>query len=78
MSGIPNTALPFVREDLRLTGPGVQLLESMRSEIAELQAELAALSAFKAAVMAIVEPAGGGTQDAEARAAIAALIAAAQ
>lgn len=68
MSSIPNTVIAFVNPDGRLSTPGLQLLEDMRNEMVELKAALAAVTA----------PTGGGTQDTEARAAIAALIAAAQ
>ena len=63
----PNAQIQYVSQDGRLTMAGMQLLDAQARQIAALEAKLAALGL-------VTTPAGGGTQDAEARAAINAII----
>lgn len=66
----PNHLAVYVKADGRLTQEGLMLLQGQARAIATLQAKLAAIAA-------VVAPSGGATVDAEARAAIAGIIAAA-
>lgn len=62
-----NAQIQYVAADGRLTMAGMQLFSAQARQIAALEAKLAALGG-------VTTPAGGGTQDAEARAAINAII----
>lgn len=65
----PNHLAVYVSRDGRLTQDGLMLLQAQGRAIADLQGQLAAIAA-------VVAPSGGATVDAEARAAIAGIIAA--
>lgn len=62
-----NFAIQYVQPDGRLTSEGLRLFAGLFERVAVLEAKLAA-------VAAVAAPVGGATIDAEARAAIVALI----
>ena len=66
----PNSQIAYVQADGRLTLEGMRLFLAQADQIATLEGKLAAIGA-------IALPAGGATIDTQARAAIAAIIAAA-
>ena len=67
----PNAQVRYVGADGRLTLDGMILLGRLSERLAAAEARLAAIGD-------VVDPTGGATQDAEARAAVASIIGAAQ
>jgi hypothetical protein len=65
---IPNQNIAYISADGRLTAEGMRFFREMGGRLSASEARLAAIAA-------IVAPTGGATIDAEARAAIAAIIA---
>jgi hypothetical protein len=71
----PNSSVRYIDGAGRLTADGLRLFRNMAQRIDAAETGLAAAESKLAAIAAVANPAGGATIDAEARAAINAIIA---